>query len=156
MSLRQTALAWKQPTTNHIPTCNAVAPLIVHKIASLPIAVPISMAAMISPVLGNTKLHQLRWKFIWRKEHKVATSDIQKKKRESDQRKMATKTARSLRTWAVGRPDVPRMKVWGKMIRASFAISINASAVNDGGPTAMNIPGRVSGEGRPNDIKRPT
>ena len=38
---------------------------------------------------------------------------------------------------------------------AAFAKATKARPVNTGGPTEMNIPGRVSGRGRPFDISLP-
>ena len=78
-----------------------------------------------------------------------------KKKKESAQRKMAVKTAIIFRTCAVGTSEVPTTNVWGKVMIAPSAMPIRAKAVNDGGPTAMNMPGRMLGEGRPKDMRRP-
>ena len=80
---------------------------------------------------------------------------MQKKKSERDQRKMAKKTATIFSTCAVGTAAVPRTKVCGNTSTAAFAMPMKARPVNDGGPTEMNMPGRVSGRGRPFDMSRP-
>ena len=85
----------------------------------------------------------------------VASNDMQKKNSESDQRTMAKKTATIFSTCAVGIAAVSRTKVRGNTSMPAFAMPIKARPVNDGGPTEMNIPGRVSGRGRPFDISRP-
>lgn len=46
-------------TSSHIAICTTVATLATHKMASLSMAVPISMMAMMKPVLGKTNDHQV-------------------------------------------------------------------------------------------------
>lgn len=79
---------------------------------------------------------------------------MQKRTKESEQRKMPMKTARTFKIWAVDTAEVPRTKVRGKMLGELFALPINASAVSLGGLTAIILPRRASGEGRRYSIRR--
>ena len=74
---------------------------------------------------------------------------MQKKNSDNAHKNMPAKTATIFRICAVGTADAPRMSVFGRTVRVALAISIRARQVKEGGPTAINIPGRVSGEGRP-------
>lgn len=58
------------------------------------------------------------------------------------------------RTWAE-EMVVPAPKLSGKSMRAALAIPIKASAVKEAGPMAMNMPGWVLEEGKPDVMSRP-
>ena len=64
------------------------------------------------------------------------------------------KTAMILSIQAVGTSAVPTTKVYGNTLIAASAIPMHARLVKEGGPTLMNIPGRVFGEGSPSVIRR--
>lgn len=111
-----TARACATNTSNHMAICTTVAALATHKMASLSRAVPISIMAMMKPVLGKTNDHQVcegefslyadnsnafqltRWKLIFLIPLSVASNDMQKKNSERDQRTMARNTATIFRT----------------------------------------------------------
>lgn len=132
-------------------TKRTVITLVSHNIPGLFRAFPISIRAMVNPTFGKTKLHHERWKRMSLMPQRTETREILKNQSARVQSKIAELSAPTRRMSGIidGFCTRDMLEYEGKTRYASEEIPRSARPVNEGGPTAMNIPGLVFDDGKP-------
>ena len=152
ISHRITANTWFTKTNSHMATIHMDMADPTPLIALLSNALARVIVASVNPVLGKTIAHQLKWNAVGGA-RTTAISAMQKNHKLRAQRNAPAARAKVSSTCLSdalsGRPITPNESGNPR------AMPMSASAVNAGGPTQMNMPGRCSRFGRPDSINLP-